>query len=965
MIRKLHRHLLAALLSALPLTALASGPRWVTGGPYYYPEGSPIVWYTSNVQYFTDPGDLSPYVNHAAADAIVNAAASVWTVPTASLNLLYGGALDEHADSTNTYPTGSGIVFPSDIQSSNYLNKQIAVLYDTDGSITDLLLGTGASSPSSCRQNAVTESVDSISTSGKIQHAILVLNGRCTGPAPEQQLQLQYQLMRAFGRVIGLAWSQTNDNVFTGSPSPTLQQALYWPIMHPIDVICGPYTYQCMPDPFTLRDDDISGLGLLYPVGTWVPSIPGKTDTLARGSRIRGTVTFPNGQGMQGVNVVVHRLEPFWTIPEAWESTSAVSGALFRRRTSTPVSKLASSPSTNMGSPNPILEGAYDIYRTPYYDTEVWQNFVLTTQPINPLYIGPYAVGPYDSNPVSPSGSAVQGSASGVHYTSLVTVNFNSTDAAPGCQTTQDGTESSPAAVPSTGWWSGNLCSYNHTAWSTLSVKANRSLTLEVTAQDENSLPTSSKAMPVLGLWNTTDALGTPPSLASAPSAFNSFVTGMTTLTTQTSQARQLRIAIADQRGDGRPDYAYQARILYADTVTPATIPAKGATITIHGMGFRAGNTVTIHGTPATVTSWTANTITAEAPSLHASTAITADITVRDLATGGTTTMTAALSYQAPQPELDLVSAPTGTLFTGTPAPVPFTVKALAADGTTPLPNTTVVLSATTGQVRFEACGQSACALSTDASGIASSAVTPLAPGPITLSAASAIGNVTASFVAASRVQTITALNPDLYLAEHSVLSWTAQVTLADNGASALGVPVRWTPLSGPISFNPALSSANAQSIAQSTATAGPLQGGTQASASACAWTSICARFSVTGISESDLRLAVVSGNLQSVDASATFSPVVFLVTDPSGHPVAGAAVTIHQTLALWSLPCPPQGRCPIAPIYSSSVTTLITGLDGTVTLTPLELAHTPEVTRIAAVAGTQGFVPLTLQKHP
>lgn len=36
-----------------------------------------------------------------------------------------------------------------DIQASNYSTKQIAVVYDSDGSVTDLLLGSGASSPSS------------------------------------------------------------------------------------------------------------------------------------------------------------------------------------------------------------------------------------------------------------------------------------------------------------------------------------------------------------------------------------------------------------------------------------------------------------------------------------------------------------------------------------------------------------------------------------------------------------------------------------------------------------------------------------------------------------------------------------------------------------------------------------------------------------------------------------------------
>ncbi len=255
----------ALLLCAISF-AHASGPRWVTGAPYYYPVGDMVVWYTDQPQYFTDPGDLSPYVNHAAADALVAAAAGVWNVPTSRLILSYGGPLDEDVGSTNVTFGASGITFPPDVQSSNYAAKQIAVIYDSDGSVTDLMLGSGASNPVNCRQAGVTESVDMIWGNGRIMHAILVLNGRCTGPAPEQQLQLQYQLMRAFGRILGIGWSQTNDNVFTGSPRPNYNQALNWPIMHPIDIICGPYTYQCLPQPFTLRPDDIASLDLLYTI---------------------------------------------------------------------------------------------------------------------------------------------------------------------------------------------------------------------------------------------------------------------------------------------------------------------------------------------------------------------------------------------------------------------------------------------------------------------------------------------------------------------------------------------------------------------------------------------------------------------------------------------------------------------------------------------------------------------------
>jgi hypothetical protein len=254
--------------------------------------------------------------------------------------------------------------------------------------------------------------------------------------------------------------------------------------------------------------------------------------------------------------------------------------------------------------------------------------------------------------------------------------------------------------------------------------------------------------------------------------------------------------------------------------------------------------------------------------------------------------------------------------------------------------------------------------LSTDASGIVTSVVTPLASGPITLSASSSVGNITANFNAIPRIQTITALNPQLYLAQKAVISWTPQASLFDNAAPTPGVPIQWTALSGPIAFNPTRSFADAQSIAQTSATAGPLGGNTQATASACAWTSICATFTVNGVNDADLRLAIVGGANQSIDPASPFAPVTILVTDSSGHPVSGASVTILQTLQPWSSPCPGQGRCPIAPVYESSTSTLISGLDGTISLSPLETADFPEITRIAVVTGTEGFLTFRLQKH-
>jgi hypothetical protein len=748
--------------------------------------------------------------------------------------------------------------------------------------------------------------------------------------------------------------------------------------MHPIDVICGPYTYQCMPNPFTLRDDDISGLDLLYPVWVFAPAPPpGKTDTLARAGRLHGTVTFPNGQGMQGVNIVIHRLEPFWNTPEAWESTSGVTGYLFRRSASNPVSGAPPMlPFANQGGTDAATEGSYDIFRTPLYDWEGWQNYVIYTQPINPLYTGVYAVGPYDSNAVTPSGSVTQQAAYVMGPYADLVLNFPIPDAQNTCNTSTAETADSPAVTPNSGWWTGTLCSYALTAWSSFSVKPNRTYTLEVTALDpqyqapqNQAQPsaTTSKLLPVLGLWNTTDATNTLPTVASAPAAFNSSVTGMTTLTAQATKPQQLRLAIADQRGDGRPDYTFQARLLYADTISPTTVPALGGPITITGSGFRLGNTVTIDGLPATVTNWTSTTITATAPNLHSSTAIAANVTVRDLTTGGTTTMTSALNYAAPQPTLILVSAPSGQLFTNSPASAAFTVKAIQADGTTPIPNTTVTFSAD-APVRFDSCAAATCTLTTNTSGIASTTVTPLAPVPVTLTATSPIGSVTASFTAITHIQTITPANPTLYVAANTQLSWPLTVTLSDNASPTTNLPVQWTATTGPLTLSPTLTTTNSESTTQTTATLAPLTANTQATVQACAWTTICATFTATAIDPSQFQLEILSGAGQSLNPTDTFVPIILRVLDASNHPVAAAPVTIHQTVepwTNWTLSCPDQGRCPIAPIYNSSTTTLSTALDGTVTITPLNLPKQPELTRIAAATGAQGFLSLTIQKHP
>ncbi len=81
--------------------------------------------------------------------------------------------------------------------------------------------------------------------------------------------------------------------------------------------------------------------------------------------------------------------------------------------------------------------------------------------------------------------------------------------------------------------------------------------------------------------------------------ALNGYATGETWLQVTASADDIVRLGIADMRGDGRPDYAYNGWVLYADTVQPPRLPASGGPIVIRGMGFRPSDTVLIGGQKA------------------------------------------------------------------------------------------------------------------------------------------------------------------------------------------------------------------------------------------------------------------------------------------------------------------------------------------------------------------------------
>ncbi len=935
-----------------------------------------MAWYTNAPMYFTDPGNLSATVTHAQADAIVAAAAAVWNIPMASVTLAQGGELAEHVEgagaAANAYFNGTAVVFPADVEATNYASVQIPVIYDSDGSVIDLLLGSGASDPTGCRQNGVVESVDSFGWSGTIQHAVIVLNGLCVGSDPEQLTQMQYQLTRVFGRVLGLAWSQLNDNVFTGVPQPTAAQMALWPLMHPMDLICGDYSYQCMQNSFTLRPDDINALVALYPV---LSSGGGKTRSGVNAVSASGAVSFSTQQGMELVNVIAYRL--IWGVDSGWEPNpvySSTTGYPFQENGGNPVDGVEAD-SENAGALVAADEGAWSM---PYIAAGPQGAYLyFRTESINPLYWGEYAAGAYQRPVITMSGAQQQTGAISVIPGTPGTMNIGAGGGASfnWCQY-PDGLETNPVASSSTGWWNESICGVlSSTAWRKTAVNANTSWTIEIAALNEAGVGSVHKLQPVIGVWNETDPTGTLPTVASQVAAMNSMVLGMTQLRVPAAtSAAAYRIAIADQFGAARPDFAYDARILYASGVSPATLNAAGGQITISGTGFQAGNEVLIDGVAAVVMSWTSTQIVATAPSMAmvgATSGTAVDVEVLDATTGGVTDIAGALTYnQGTNDLVALVSAP-ASLETGEVAATAFAVRVYQADGLTPAKGANVsfvVVGSGGGAAVATGCnGGPGCVVVTDATGLAKTPLMGIAPGAVTVSGTEMSGGASARVTIAdmNAAQTVTIGAVTQYLAAGAPGNWGVSLTATQDGAAAAGIPVVWSTTSLGFTLSPVTPTTAANGTEEVIVQVGAIASGSTNVMTACAWTSVCSSWTVYGVAASQWMVAVSSGGGQSVVEGVTPAAVTLLVTDGAGHALPGAAVNVYQTVYAWEGACAAKGACASAPVLTTAQGTAVSNGNGMVSVTPMEVPGVAQVVKIAAATGTSGFATASVVVEP
>jgi hypothetical protein len=278
-------------------------------------------------------------------------------------------------------------------------------------------------------------------------------------------------------------------------------------------------------------------------------------------------------------------------------------------------------------------------------------------------------------------------------------------------------------------------------------------------------------------------------------------------------------VGVADFRGDGRPDYFYQASLLYSDTVTPARLSRAGGLAILRGTGFNNRQQVSVSGTGGTTLSASANRIETVLPA--GSLDGVATIQVMDPVSGGFSQMIGALTYGASSTDLLLLlqgSEPASVV--GAVAANPLRVRAVAADGVTPVSGATIAWSATNG-LQFSACGgAAACSVLSDEVGESASLVTPTAIGQSTVTVALAPASYTtpqtrqATVVATSSVLDLVATTPTRWVGQGATLSVPLSVEALNLGAPKPNVTINFLVTNGTATLSAASATTSALGFA-------------------------------------------------------------------------------------------------------------------------------------------------------
>jgi hypothetical protein len=962
----------------LPAAAVAGGPKFVAGASFFNPAvvGQPLHWANGQLNYYVDQGPLNASVTNQQARAMVDAAAALWNaIPTAGVTLTDKGTLNEDVSGANIAVSGTNftvtnqqldqlgvITAPADVIPSA-TGYPLGIIFDADGLVIDAIFGKGVSAQNSCQNNGVYVWLDNVNPDATIAHGLIVLNGLCASNANLLQM-MSFELERAFGRILGLDYAQVNPGALTNGET---NGTLGWPVMQPVSGLCGPTGGACIPNPSVLRWDDIAALNRIYPVtAANLANFPGKQITAANTVSIQGTISFESGLGMQGVNVVARPLDANGN-PLYQYTVSFVSGSSFSGNHGNPVTGFADLNGnllTMWGSKEAALQGFFDLSGIPLPPGATTANYQVTFEAVNPNYVLANSVGPYLDGSPQPSGTLAPIFVPNMSADSAQSLIVNVENSATGGYDDAIGTEGSPRMLSTSGLWSGRLSQVGQTDWFTFPVRGGRTFTVVALALDETGAPTNAKARPSLGVW---DAFAPPGTAAVGSEAgLNGLATGESWLQVNASGDDVVRLGVTDERGDGRPDYAYEGWVLYADTVSPPRLPSSGGAIVIHGMGFRLADTVLVGGQAATVTSISPNEITAIAPAAASGVTGSVNVEVDDQPIYyASTVISGGISYDSASGDaltLKSSSEPTGTVPIGVPES--FSVIALGANQI-PAGGVSVIYTIVSGSATL-GCGQKTCTVTTTGDGLATMNVTAVS---------SAWSIVTASLTNGSSLEvefcggtppTLASLTPTLSLAAGVTVAWTVQAEALNNGNPAAGQSVTWQTASSGITFQSGAVTTNSSGIAAKALTVGPLTEGQTVSATACVnGTNHCVTYTAYGARPEYASLTAVSGTSQSLSVSGTASQITLRVLDMNGNPMAGATVALYQALYAWAPPCPTHGRCATPQLLSTQAATATSALDGSVTFTPASLAAVATNILGLAVTGNSASLNIAIEQHP
>lgn len=898
-----------AIVLLFALLSRAGGPKSVAGTSYFDAStaGQPLTWPNGQIIYYTDQGDLSPILSNAAANSLVANAFSQWTsIPTAAFSAATGGQLTEDVNGGNITVNASGeISGPVDI-TPLATSTPVGVVYDYDGTVTDALLGAGAGDPNQCFFNAAYGGNDNFGPLAVYQHALIVINGQCVQET-SQELEIEYRLVRVIGNIAGLDWSQANDNVLTGNPTPAPGDYAGFPVMHYIDpASCVPIT-NCYANPYQPTVDDIAALSRLYPVTSQnQPNFPGSQVLSATTARIHGSVWFTNSAGnstqpMQGVNVVARWIDPSTNQPSRRYVASSVSGFRFTGNAGNPVTGLddaLGNPFSDWGSTSPNMEGFFDLAGLPLPDGGSAQ-YQLSVEPLDPTWS--VGVGPYAPFQVAPSGTfqpILLNLTAGQDVQQNILMQAG---AQPVPAWAPSETWTAPAPVPAPGDWQGSLGSYGNASYFLLPAQANRTLSVAVTAVDESGNASETKLQPVIGMWAASDPQGTT-APAFTPSSFNTVNFGVSRLDAQIATSTNFLIGIADLRGDGRPDYHYEAQVLYADSISPPRVSVTGGAVTVSGTGFSPGMSASVGTSAATPLAVSAGQMIFAAPSQSDG---TQSITIANPANGSSSTMTGVLTYGAAATDnIVLVSGLNPNTPVGAQATNPVVVQVLQADGVTPVSGATVGWSGS-NNLQLSACnGSPSCPVVTDQSGLASTWLTAGGAGTALITATLAPGvynppkSVSASLTASELPSNIGVLRPYFWVAQGASISLPLTATVLSNGVPQNNAKVNFTVVIGSGTLSASTAQTNSSGFATVTLSLAAIAGPAQVSACVAPANAPCQSFYGTAVAASALNLQPVAGAGQ-ISSGQAFQPIVVRVTDSSSppNPVLAAPVTFTTTV--------------------------------------------------------------------